>query len=424
MCVLVVGFSISPPPPNRQSSDSAFSTHTDSSNLKSSFIETKVTPTNRNRKRSIESDNASEASRSRDYSRPSSSKRVEELRRAQKRPRYSANNSQCDSDYEDNGGSSYVPETDIDSDEPLVKPDEIKCEICNKVFKWKKSLKYHLTHVHRNNDSFDAISSNVSAASTPKAAIDTPAGARDEDEKLSCSLCDRTFKLKIMLKRHMESCTGATPVKSPIKSPQKELYISLEPIDSVHKTTVKKPTCEYCTAKFKTVENLEKHLRVVHAAVLKKEIEVKEARASRESPKQSLKFKEGLLRLPCVYCEKPFDDYYVHQMHFQTCPQKDSRSVFECPICQKVSSRKNGYFSHLKNVHFEPCADLPPGGSESFECRICNKMLLTQEMLVTHLAAHASNIDEDNDDAHDDGDSRLVCLYYYYCLILLLNRRK
>lgn len=403
MCNLILGFSISPPPANRQSSDSAFSTHTDSSNLKSSFIESKVTPVKRSRKRSVESDNASEASRSQDYGRPSSSKRVEELRRTQKRPRLTtnSNNSQCDSDYEDHGGSSYVPETDIDSDEPLIKPDENKCEICSKTFRWKKTLKVHIKNIH-GKDSFDAIhaANFATAVSTPNNKIDT---SLEDEEKLSCTRCDKTFKLKIMLKRHLESCTE----KSPVKSPQKELFISLEPIDAVHKITVKKPTCEYCTAKFKTVENLEKHLRAVHAAVLKKEIDTKVAKAG---PKPSLQFKEGsnVFNIPCVYCQKPFDDYYVHQSHFTTCPKKDKRSVFECPICQKVSSRQNGYFIHIKNIHFEPRVSKVEDPSEaSFECRICNKKLVSQEMLVTHLAAHASNIDNDNDDTvHDDGDSR------------------
>ncbi|PZC77661.1 hypothetical protein B5X24_HaOG203105 [Helicoverpa armigera] len=101
------GFSIrsaSPTPPNRQSSDSAFSNHTDTSNLTKapSATEEKVTPAARSRKRSMDSIGNASTGASSDY-RPSGSKRVEELRRSYKRPKkLSGHISQLDSDYDDN----------------------------------------------------------------------------------------------------------------------------------------------------------------------------------------------------------------------------------------------------------------------------------------------------------------------------------
>lgn len=420
----ILGFSISPPPPTtRQSSDSAFSTHTDSSNLKASFIENKATPVSRNRKRSVESDNASIGSRSQEYcrsssklkssftekvtpvsrkrmksiesdnasigsqsqeySRPSSSKRVEELRKSQKpkRPRYSE-----DSDYEDNGASSFVNETD--SDEPLLK-NEHTCPHCSKTFKWMKSMKIHIAHMHTGKK---AISRNEFAVNIPIRSMEIP---ENNEDQLNCDKCGKKFKLKIMLKRHQASCQNppATPLP---KSPMKELVITLEPIDGVPQRT-KKPICEYCTAQFKTVDNLEKHLRVVHAATRKKD-----------------KAEKG--PLICIYCTKGFDDYYVYSSHFNGCPMKENLSSFQCPMCPKSCSRASGYVNHVKNCHYlvsgsktEPLSPTQSqAGQQAFECRMCSKKLATQALLITHLAAHMSNVDEDDNAIADtdDFDSR------------------
>ncbi|XP_026726503.1 zinc finger protein Xfin-like [Trichoplusia ni] len=364
------GFSISPTPPTRQSSDSAFSNHTDSSNLtkQASSFEEKESPITKTRKRSIDSGDNGSVDTSSDY-RPSGSKRVEELRRSQKRPKMqSSNTSQADSDYEDNSAS-YMAETD--SDEPLIN-NNFNCKRCPRQFTSRRSLANHV----RIHEKKDGLEDNI-VVEIPQKVEDAP----DSEEKLSCNKCGKTFKLKIMLNRHFDGCG-----KIPAKSPQKELLVSLEPIDGMANRNI---TCEICTAKFKTVDNLEKHMKVVHAAVLKRE--------KRENPK---------VPVPCLYCQKMFDDYYAHSLHFNDCPQKDESLPYECPVCKKITSRKTSYFQHLKNMHFEPRSYLLNTSVEAepepyHECRMCNKKLPSQDLLIKHLAAHMSNI-EDNDIGADN----------------------
>lgn len=386
------GFSISPPPPNRQSSDSAFSNHTDTSNLTKppSFNEEKVTPATRNRKRSADSvDNASTGGASSDY-RPSGSKRVEELRRTHKKPRrLSGHVSHLDSDYDDNSAS-YLAETD--SDEPLLK-DSFNCEQCPKRFQSQRSLNVHKTRMH---DKKESLGEN--------AVVDIPAqteDAADVEDKLNCDKCGKTFKLKIMLKRHHEMCGKIT---SPVKVPQKELLISLEPIDGMKNRNI---VCEMCSAKFKSVDNLAKHMKVVHAAVLKRE--------------KIDKRENGKVSVPCLYCKEQFDDYYVHSAHFNTCPKIDKSIPFECLICKKVVTRRNNYLTHLKNLHFEPRmlpkSSAEPEPQEYHECRMCSKKLPSQELLITHLAAHMSNIDDNDGGADNDSRYMLTCTRIKPCLI-------
>lgn len=372
------GFSVTPPPPNRQSSDSAFSSsHTDFSHLsKPSSSAENVTPAGRSRKRSHESaDDASVSSRSHD-DKPTAIKRVKELRKLQnKSRRQSPNASLVDSDYEDNSMSHFSVETD--SDEPLIHTH--KCKHCSKEFKSGTSLSNHMrTHTKEK-------SLGENALVVPKKNV---VDANDSEDKLSCDKCSKTFKLKIMLKRHQESCN-----KSPQVSPQKELLISLEPIDAAFVPKPieqsKKLECEMCTTRFKTIENLEKHMRVIHAAVLKK----KRTNIERNS--------DGKLSFPCVYCGMTFDDYYIHGAHFAACPKKDDTIPLQCPVCDRVMSKKSSYFVHIKNMHFWPRATTTlPETKQTFDCRMCHKKLASQDLLVTHLAVHMSNIeDETADDA-------------------------
>lgn len=313
---------------------------------------------------------------------------MEELRNSQKRPRLqSGNTSQLESDYEDNSGS-YIPETD--SDEPLK--HTFKCKSCPKEFSVYKSLAIHTTRMHGKKVD-EPVEEKKKESETPKKNNED---ATDVEDKLSCDKCDKTFKLKIMLKRHHDVCG-----KTPVKSPQKELLISLEPIDA--KQNLPQPTvitvaCEYCSSKFKTLDNLAKHMKIVHAAVLKRDVE-----PNKKVP------------VPCLYCNKLFDDYYQHNSHFNECPKYDDSKPFECPVCKKLTSRKTSYYQHIKNMHFEPRMTIVENDTETqeyHECRMCLKKLASQELLIKHLAAHVSNIE---DDAAADNESRCVITSYILC---------
>lgn len=348
------------------------------------------------RKRSVESDGVSAGSHSHEY-KPTSSKRVEELRRLQKRPRYAASQ---DSDYEDNGASSYVPETD--SDEPLLSPNTHNCTLCPKTFKWMKSLKTHMANVH----SKTSLDNNI--LNSTNNSITTPEKTTN-NEKINCEKCGKSFKLQIMLKRHMETC-GTSPVKC--ISPKKELLISLEPIDGM---TAAKKTCEFCNARFKTVDNLEKHLRVVHAASLKRDsLETKKNIIVTPKAKTAPNDPSMTSNIPCIYCKEQYDDYYVYTAHLNSCPSKDVRTSFQCPLCQKELTKKAAFVSHLRIIHFEAHSARKSTNTsyyEEFECRMCNKKLASQELLITHLAAHMSNIDHDDNGAGDDSRYYFISVF-------------
>lgn len=240
-----------------------------------------------------------------------------------------------------------------------------------------------------------------------KAVVDIPKknieDAKDVEDKLSCDKCQKTFKLKIMLKRHQKVCE-----KIPQLSPRKELLISLEPIDAVlpKPQQHQKIECDLCTTRFKTMDNLEKHMRVVHAAVVKKD------RKSIE-PKVEVK-----IAVPCLYCQNIFDDYYTHSAHFSVCSKRDDSKPFTCPLCERVMAKKASYFIHLKNMHFwarEKYMESSPAKND-LECRMCHMKLASQDQLIKHLAAHMSNVEDDDDDGVEDAaESRYVSYLLFYC---------
>lgn len=290
---------------------------------------------------------------------------------SQKKPKLSMNS---DSDYEDNCPSFYSPETD--SDEPL----QHKCNQCDKAFRTIKSLSAH-SKCHKRKSVLNKlqIDTNTSLES-PKEIKD----AADDDDKLSCDKCGKDFKLKIMLKRHHEICEKS--------SPRKELMVSLKPIDSGPKTG--EIDCDMCTSKFKTIEDLEEH-KVMHAELLQGTIN--------ENKK---------VVAPCLYCGLSFDDYNLHNAHFNTCSQKSDMTTFVCPICTRAITRKGNYFSHLRTHFFSVSSTQSIAEVATkqgiFQCRMCSMKLPNQDSLITHLAAHMSNID----DADEGGDeeSRYVLL--------------
>ncbi|XP_068629229.1 zinc finger protein 721-like [Battus philenor] len=354
------GVNCKPSSSNRQSSYSAFSNHTDTSTIKKdtpTSSVTKTSPGTRSWKRSLDSnDNASISGRSHD-SRYSSIKRVEELRTSEKRPRRSINTPYTDSDYDDRSVSQFSAETDSDE---LETKGEFNCNICGKEFATKRSVAAH-TKVH----SRKSKQNHFANIPEPDSSIQNP---MDVDDKLTCDKCNRTFKLKIMLKRHREVCG-----REPHEKQKKELHVSLKPIDSGgHSTNIE---CEPCTT-FETVNK-------VH-----------------NSDKTEHNVENGKLAFPCYYkCGQMFDEYGLYTKHVDNCSKKDNTKnlFFTCPLCLKLTTKKSAYYNHIKHKH-NVWRDLNNDNSKLIsECRICGKHLASQDQLITHLAAHMSNKEDEEE---------------------------
>ncbi|GBP89922.1 Zinc finger protein 26 [Eumeta japonica] len=362
---LDAGFNV-PSPHNRQSSDSGFSNRTDLSNQTKplSSSEEKFTPLLKRstRKRSRESDDSnSVSSRFRDTPKYKENprSRVNELKSTEKRRRLESDNTSTkESDYEDNSISQYT----TDSDEPLLH----KCETCGKQFESKHSLGQHKrvhSRVKKTNES-----NNSSLGEN--AVVNIPANNTEDDkeeEKLSCPKCGKMFKLKIMFNRHLQVCDSSSLENS--ASQQKELKVSLQNLNPE-----KKIECSMCGGNFKAIENLEKHMKMVHSAVLKDS--ERPQTVDKESGKRSIV------------------------------------STFSCLVCNSRYSSKKAYFKHLNDFHFsikkegKARASGEKTDTESFQCRLCSKNLSTQDQLITHLAAHMSNIDDGSAVSTAEDESR------------------
>ncbi|XP_012552847.2 zinc finger protein 729 [Bombyx mori] len=346
------GFSVSPAPTSRQSNDSAISTQTDSSNVKNSASDGKLTNVQRSRKRSIDSDNTSTSSVPK--SQTGNSKRIEELRRTSKRAKVQPKYFQVDSDCDDVASPiSFAESGGTDTEECPVKNKSYSCSVCNKDFKSGLSLSNH-SRIHKN----DSVGEYVPHDTPNKLRSDVK-----EEEPLTCQKCGKSFKLKIMLNRHKCETSG-----------HKELLVSLKPIDGGQYINM---SCEFCSAKFYTIESLENHMKLAHAA----------------SPKNVLERpdKPDRVPVPCLFCRELFDDYPLHNSHFNSCEKKIPLQSFDCPLCDKNTPNRTGYFLHLRVVHFKYVQS--DAVTSARQCRICNKKLATEAMLIAHLASHVTNND-------------------------------
>lgn len=337
-----------------------------------SAIYNKTQFTLRSRKRSHESkDNVSITSRSTSC-KPSSSKIID------KRPRIVTENvSDKESDFDENTTSQFSGETD--SDEPLLH----KCNVCDREFLTKKSLSNHSrTHTRANEKKL--LQENAVVDIPTNSGVDIA-----EDEKVHCEKCGKIFKLKIMLKRHYEICPNRSIEK-------KEPKIELD-----NATNDNKNNCEICFGNFKTIENLEKHMRVVHAAVLKK------TKTENVTPEKI----SNRISVPCVFCHKTFGNFITHNAHFDICTKRSNIQTYICLICRRKFNNKNTYLTHLKNDHFAPQTsvklnDFQEAEQELYDCRLCNEKLTSQQLLISHLASHMSNVDGNNDASVEEENSR------------------
>ncbi|XP_068628722.1 uncharacterized protein [Battus philenor] len=76
------------------------------------------------------------------------------------------------------------------------------------------------------------------------------------------------------------------------------------------------------------------------------------------------------VNIPCVLCEKKYDNYDDYVIHLNKCTTNVKLQHFVCPMCHEISSEKLMYLEHLKEAHFklvrafydrgEDCVDFAP----------------------------------------------------------------
>lgn len=148
-----------------------------------------------------------------------------------------------------------------------------------------------------------------------------------------CVMCDKNFKTKYLLERHMRSHTKEKPYHCKVCG--KEFFVE-EPLLE-HKRFVhrgERHRCHFCTKEYASRAECRRHERKWHPS------DFEEASKS-EISTQPLVFN-------CVLCNKTFSTSGCFERHLRT---HTGEQPFQCDICFIRFSQKNNLKRHLMRMH-------------------------------------------------------------------------
>ncbi|XP_067641285.1 zinc finger protein 91-like [Eurosta solidaginis] len=166
-----------------------------------------------------------------------------------------------------------------------IESERKECPICKKKFE-KRYLRSHLSNVHTAGEKFpceicgDLFKSNLSLKNHRKLHL---------ERKFQCTMCDKGFIRRAVLKVHMRSHTGEEP------------YV-----------------CQICDQRFKTKIRLDYHLQR-HAGIKHK----------------------------CKVCDKEFNRADQLRIH----SYKHTGMPYQCTICEYKTGKREMFTSHLRKRH-------------------------------------------------------------------------
>ena len=259
--------------------------------------------------------------------------------------------------------------------------NNLKCDLCEKVFHYKKNLKNHFQRHHN-------------------------------EIKFSCTFCDKQFAYKLNLARHMEDHTNLKPQTK--KQCDYECDICGKAFKSLNTFSTHRATihlnkelfeCKKCTKQFKQSIHLKRHIKLVH--------EVHEKNYRCETCNKSCSLKANLLRhikeshqspkVKCNFCDMTFVDNkrnlkrHILRAHKDTLVTKDRtlediKNEKMCNFCSKTFCEP--YLESKLRLHVEAVHD----GKRNYHCKFCDKSYKQ----LHHLKYHQRNI-------HANHQSKVKC---------------
>ena len=246
------------------------------------------------------------------------------------------------------------------------------CRMCDKKFESIIEMGRHVVNEHiEETDSlksnkgrprtFNADMYRVDVGQETKSAL-TKIMVEDprEDDKHPCTMCDKVFKTKIEMGRHV--------VKEHVKKPgaHKLRRLLPKPCDStlrkVQADTGHVSVCQFprCSRKFASESGLARHMKDVHNLYRCKFCPMKfktEAKAQKHSSKHKT------------------SNLVKHEPSYDGKAQDDSR-IFKCTLCAISCPDREELVSHVrKNHNRQPC-------------EICNKIFKSLSEVIKHRAVH------------------------------------
>ncbi|KAG1714580.1 Zinc finger protein 568 [Nymphon striatum] len=229
------------------------------------------------------------------------------------------------------------------------------CRVCNKAFKLKSSLSRHLKHCHDMGIEDPVACSECGEKFNSKSFLAKHILTHNGGRPYSCDVCSKTFSRKYHLIRHMRmtSCSG-----KPLLS---------------HK-------CEICGRVYTRKDNLRDHLRVHSGEITKKKKTAKCDDCGKDFRGASLlavhkRVHTGEKPFKCTYCDKRFPSSGSLKKHIRT---HTGEKPYKCEECGDEFSLKGTLNRHVR-IH---------SGIRPHKCSFCEKEFIQAGGLRAHMFYH------------------------------------
>lgn len=212
-----------------------------------------------------------------------------------------------------------------------------------------------------------------------KAAIET----KNEPEEFLCEVCQRSFKTRAGLKRHIQVVHGENIVEDDPLT----FHICPccgEPLDSAH--TFGDYKCDKCGKLFTQLSMLKRHNSLEHP----------ESPDNFKCPECSFNCKlqsEFIVHLKshnfkvvkCGVCLREFTRKYHLERHLLAgCPEFKDQPEFQCMDCDKTFHRKDNLRAHVAKAH----TGTVKKKKDPYVCMYCNKEFQVNALLSVHVRTH------------------------------------
>jgi KRAB domain-containing zinc finger protein len=262
---------------------------------------------------------------------------------------------------------------------PMVIKHYFMCELCQKKFRGKKDLEYHIVKHHLE---FEICIYCRRGFPTTKEMVDHRLICRSKILKYSCNKCRAKFRSKAKLRIHVveERCSQYTCSICELVFGNVQSLISHE--NRHTGKVVKGFKCKVCNKSFLYDYSLAAHMKC------HEEIDELPAFYHCDVCKKNYKRKDSFMRHleahnpaarkhHCTECELSFIQLSGLRQHIAVSHNKEKR--FECEICHMRFGTSTIRNNHIRSVHLN---------IKEVMCTVCGKMFKKKTHLKNHMLIH------------------------------------
>ncbi|XP_076060095.1 uncharacterized protein LOC143036522 [Oratosquilla oratoria] len=280
------------------------------------------------------------------------------------------------------------------------------CNVCHKKFKRKNALSKHTRTFHSGQS--DLLICHCGKVFTSKDHLESHLHNTEFHQTFSCTFCNASYKTKISLENHLlhhleDKTKQSWPFTCKICGVKLSSVLSLQTHENL-KHGNESWKCEYCSQEFKIKNLLKQHIQRKHK-IGEKEYQChicnkvfyiqKDLKRHANSHNKTRLYK-------CQMCKATFRTLYGLQSHKRI---HSGDRPYACHICSKTFLFPSHLKSHLVSLHSLEVSSEMISRNGTHKCPVCGRCFLYRTSLASHLDTHAgcnstysAVMDEDSED--------------------------